>query len=63
MRDSAPPTELEQPACAVIGCTRTAADGPLWRVNPKGRTPIVMCTPHSKDLNTWHNRLRRRTNR
>lgn len=34
--------------CAQDDCTRTAEDGPLWRVNPKGQKGIFMCGEHAQ---------------
>lgn len=32
--------------CDEWACTATVNDGPLWRVNPKGRPGIFMCSAH-----------------
>lgn len=35
--------------CQRDGCPRTVADGPLWRVNPKGERGIFMCEEHMRE--------------
>ena len=39
--------------CDEKGCQKTVQDGPLWRVNPKGRPGIFMCGEHEVESWTW----------